>query len=60
MSDETWWSTDRIYAELDVHAVTGEEHWLYFTSPDGVGRIFFDTVEEAHEQTGLTSVVHLI
>jgi hypothetical protein len=54
MSDETWWSTDRIYAEPEG------DGWLYFTSPDGVGRIFFDTVEEAKEQTGLTSVVHLI
>lgn len=52
--------TNVIYAELDVHAVTGEEHWLYFHSPDGVGRIYHDTVKEAKEQTGLVSVVHLI
>jgi hypothetical protein len=56
MTDETWWATDRIYAEFDAQ----HDYWLYFTSPDGTGRIFFDTVEEAQEQTGLTSVVHLI
>ena len=46
--------TNVIYAELD------EGQWLYFHSPDGVGRIYHDTLEEAKEQTGLVSVVHLI
>lgn len=52
--------TDVIYCEFNVTPITGHEYWLYFTSPDGVGRIFFDTVEEAKDQTGLKSVVHLI
>jgi len=30
--------------------------WLYFISPDGTGRIFFDTWKEAHEQTGLVNI----
>lgn len=50
--------TDVIYAE--GYSVGSATQWLYFTSPDGVGRIFFDTVEEANKQTGLTSVIHLI
>lgn len=52
--------TDVIYCELDVDPITGHEQWLYFHSPDGVGRIYHPTAHEAKEQTGLTSMVHLI
>jgi len=49
-----FWDTDRIY--------TYEENgqWFYFFSPDGVGRIWYDTLAETKEQSGLTSVVHLM
>lgn len=46
--------TDVIYCEQDGRV------WLYFHSPDGVGRIYHDTLAEAKEQTGLVSVMHLI
>lgn len=52
--------TDVIYCELDLDTRTGAATWLYFMSPDGVGRIFFKTKHEAMSETGLTSVVHLI
>lgn len=52
--------TDVIYCEQDVHPLTGDTAWLYFTSPDGVGRIFFNCLSDAQEETGLQSVVHLI
>ena len=51
--------TDVIYCEQDVQPA-GYTTWLYFTSPDGVGRIFFDSLAKAKEETGLQSVVHLI
>lgn len=43
--------TDRIY-------VTPSE-LVYFT-PDGVGRVYFETVNEAKDETGLDKVVFLI
>ena len=52
--------TDAIYVEVDVHSITGETNWLFFHSPDGTGRIYHDTLEEAKDQTGLTKVIHLI
>lgn len=30
-----------------------------FFSPDGEGRVFFDTVEEAREESGLTRTLRL-
>jgi hypothetical protein len=50
--------TDVIYRE--AYAMGGDFGYLHFMSPDGVGRIFFDSVEEAKKQTGLTRVVDLI
>ena len=50
--------TDVIY--LEEYPVGSGHGELYFTSPDGVGRVFFDSLEEAKEQTGLTRVVTLI
>jgi hypothetical protein len=29
----------------------------YFFSPDGIGKVYFDTLEEAKEETGLTKTV---
>lgn len=29
---------------------------LFYFSPDGEGRVFFDTLKEAQEETGLTKV----
>jgi hypothetical protein len=31
-----------------------------FASPDGEGRVWFDTVNEAKGETGLTKVVYLL
>ena len=50
--------TDVIYCEQ--YEADGYTHWQYFTSPDGVGRIFFKCLSDAKEETGLVSVVHLI
>jgi hypothetical protein len=36
----------------------GLDEGVFFT-PDGEGRIWFKSVEEAKEETGLTKVVHL-
>lgn len=54
------WRTNTIYCELDVNAITGDTNWLYFHSPDGEGRIYHDTLDIAKEETGISSVVHLI
>lgn len=40
-------------------AANDEPESVFFT-PDGLGRIWFDTVEEARQQTGITKVVHLM
>jgi hypothetical protein len=37
----------------------GDEESVFFT-PDGEGRIWFNTVDEAKKQTGITKVVHLM
>jgi hypothetical protein len=38
---------------------SGEPESVFFT-PDGVGRIWFDTVDAAKNETGITKVVHLM
>jgi len=43
-------NTDTIYVEGD----------LIFFTPDGVGKIFFDSIEEAKSQTGIERVVLIL
>lgn len=40
-------------------AENDEPNSVFFT-PDGVGRVWFDTVEEAHRETGIPKVIYLI
>lgn len=40
-------NTDTIYVEGS----------LIFFTPDGVGKVFFDSIEEAKDQTGIDRVV---
>lgn len=35
------------------------ESEVCFVSPDGRGRVFYDSVEEAKDETGATKVIHL-
>jgi hypothetical protein len=57
-------SVTRKTQEMGVIYVTpgaenGEPESVFFT-PDGLGRIWFDTVEEAHRETGIAKVIHLM
>ena len=49
--------TDTIY--VLPGAEFGDPESVFFT-PDGEGRIWFDTLTEAIEQTGITSVEYLM
>lgn len=49
------WDFDRIYAYADDD---GTFH--YFFSPDGRGRVEFDSLEKAREETGIRSVAYLM
>lgn len=40
-------------------AAEGQSECVFFT-PDGEGRLWFDTVNEAKEETGLTKVIYLL
>lgn len=44
--------------KVDVIYVTPEQEVFY--TPDGVGRIYLDTVNEAKEETGITKVIYLM
>lgn len=46
--------TDRIYIYEDR---SGED--VIFTTPDGEGRVFWDTIKEAKDNTGNYVTVHL-
>jgi hypothetical protein len=48
---------DTIY--VTPGAENGEPESVFFT-PDGVGRIWFDTVDEAKNETGITKIVYLM
>jgi len=48
------WDIDRIYQFEDK----GE--WFTFVSPDGVGKVFYNSTEHARTETGIRSVVYLI
>lgn len=57
-------SVTRKSQKLDVIYVTpgaekGEPESVFFT-PDGEGRCWYDTVNEAKEDTGLTKVIYLM
>lgn len=32
---------------------------MYFYSPDGEGRVFFDSLKEAKENSGITSIINI-
>lgn len=49
--------TDVIY--VTPGAEQGAEGLVFF-SPDGKGRVWYDTVNEAKEETGLTKVIYLL
>jgi hypothetical protein len=49
--------TDTIYVTPGL--AKGEEESVFFT-PDGEGRSYFNTVEEAKDETGITKVVTLM
>lgn len=40
-------------------AAEGKPESVFFTD-DGEGRVFFDTVNEAKDETGITKVIHLL
>ena len=44
--------------KTNVIYVTPSE--LVYHTPDGVGRVFFDTVNEAKDETGKTKVIYLL
>jgi DNA topoisomerase IB len=44
--------TDVIYHWISIDA----DDELFYFSPDGEGRIFFDTLKEAQEDTGISKV----
>lgn len=53
----------RAHMKMDVlyvlpGAAEGKPEQVFYTS-DGVGRTFFDTVEEARDETGIDKVVHV-
>lgn len=52
--EQEYWDTDYIYAFNDG------QQWFYFTSPDGIGKVFHQSAQSAKQTTGLTSVVHLL
>lgn len=56
------YSLNIIYAEGDLDWLIGRAAWDYdyFTSPDGVNKIFYKNLEEAKEKTGLTTVKYLV
>lgn len=51
--EDDYWETDAIYADWSDKEYD-EVSWFF--SPDGIGRIWFDTLEEAKSETGLTKV----
>lgn len=57
-------SVDRKSQRMNVIYVTpraaeGKPEGVFFT-PDGEGRTYFDTVNEAKDETGLTKVIRLL
>jgi hypothetical protein len=48
------WATDRIY-QFEENG-----QWFTFTSPDGIGKVFYNCVSDAKEETGITSTVYLM
>ena len=48
----------RAQQEVDVIYVLPDETTAFFT-PDGEGRIYYDTVAEAIADTGLDEIIHL-
>lgn len=48
------WDTDRIYQ------FESRGEWHTFVSPDGVGKVFYNCVSDAKEETGNQSVVYII
>lgn len=44
----------REYSTEVIYKVPGES--VYFVSPDSIGRYFYDTLEEAREESGLDKV----
>lgn len=39
-------------------AAEGKPEQVFYT-PDGEGRVFFDTVEKARDETGIDKVIHV-
>ena len=52
--------TDVIYAVPDMDWLTGGVAWdyEYFHSPDGIKRIYYNSLEEAKKETGLNEVIY--
>lgn len=56
------YAPDIIYAEGDIDWLTGRAAWdyVYFTSPDGSTKIYYKSLEEAKQKTGLHIVGYLV
>ena len=58
----TGYAPDIIYAEGDMDWLIGKAAWdyVYFTSPDGIGKIYYSSLEDAKQKTGLTTIGYLV